>query len=43
MKQPIYDLIIGNINGVNDSFVENISLLSDSDMSKLTGLKPFKW
>ena len=34
MKQPIYDLIIGNINGVNDSFVENISILSDSDMSK---------
>ena len=34
MKQPIYDLIIGNINFVNDSFVENISILSDSDMSK---------
>ena len=38
MKQPIYDLIIGNINGVKDPFVENISTLSDIDMAKQTGL-----
>ena len=36
MKQPIYDLIIGNTSGVRDPFVENISQLSDSDMAKQT-------
>ena len=38
MEQPINDLIIGKINGVKDPFVENISTVSDSDMTKQTGL-----
>ena len=38
MEQPIYDLIIGNINGVEDPIVENIKTLSDSDMVKQIGL-----
>ena len=38
IEQPIYDLIIGNIHGVRDPFVENIKTLSDSDITKQTGL-----
>ena len=36
MKQPIYDLIIGNISGVKDTFVETTITLPDSDMTKQT-------
>ena len=36
MEQPIYNLIIGNISGVKDPFVETTITLPDSDMTKQT-------
>ena len=36
MERPIYDLIIGNISGVKDSFVETTITLPDNDMTKQT-------